>query len=393
MRKAFVVISGFNDRAVLAVCRALTRSKLPFGVISRGRTDMIESTAYAVRICARMSRILEIEELTAVLRMARKRLAVDRLVLLPSAEYLNRFALHHRDILARECACDLPLPDSDVYRSLSDKLRFSGLCNTHGIDTPPRLEDPDHACVPFVAKPRCELTKDGRSLKPRLFFTRADYERFLTEFDKSEYYFQEYIGGKSYYLLFSILSDGRHQILIQRNGAQQPGGRSILFAWPSDFERQDLVTRYLRLFKTLGFQGLVMIEVKQQDGCCYMIEANPRLWGPLQLTLDVDPAFLCTCLGDFLGQKCNDVPVAIRRRSYVWTGGIVETLRNGENIFWLQGGRLQMLIELLTCRLRDVYLRRDSLRAFLRSVRASSTDANVHQLWFYGRHNKPRSES
>jgi hypothetical protein len=35
-----------------------------------------------------------------------------------------------------------------------------------------------------------------------------------------------------------------------------------------------------------GFYGLVMIEVKEYDNQFYMIEANPRLWGPSQLILD-----------------------------------------------------------------------------------------------------------
>ena len=36
----------------------------------------------------------------------------------------------------------------------------------------------------------------------------------------------------------------------------------------------------------IGYYGLIMIEVKIQDGEYYMIEANPRLWGPSQLILD-----------------------------------------------------------------------------------------------------------
>ncbi len=366
--KAFVIVSGFNDRAVLAACRALTRASLPFAVVSRGEGDPIELTRYRDRICARISWKLELGELTGALRCVRERLGVDRLVLLPSSEYLNRFALEHREILQGELNCDLPLPASDVYLRVSDKQSFSALCREYGIESPAEIQNPDNASLPFVAKPRSEVTPDGRSMKPVLLFNADDYAEFRSSPDRQHYYLQSYVGGKSYYLLFNFLRDGGYRLLVQRNGAQQPGGRSMLFAWPAQFPAAKLVGRYVEMFSKLGFVGLVMVEVKEQAGRYFMIEANPRLWGPLQMVVDVDPTFFEAYLCDALGRQIPHSLPRTRPRSYLWTGGIVETIRAGERIAWLEGGRRRLIGELLLARLRDVYLRSDSIQAFLRSV-------------------------
>ena len=43
---------------------------------------------------------------------------------------------------------------------------------------------------------------------------------------------------------------------------------------------------YGRLIKSLNFHGLIMIDLKKHNNNYFLIEANPRLWGPSQLILD-----------------------------------------------------------------------------------------------------------
>ncbi len=366
-KTAFGVISGYNGRAVLSACRTLQARGALFGIVARGTGDAIHRTRYRTQVGAEIhSQDLDLESLTAALVSVRVKLAADRLVVLPSAEYLNRFLLTHRTHLEREAGCVLPLPSFDVYRQVSDKKRFAAHCTAKGLAVPAEYSGESPPSFPFAAKPRAEFSDVGQRCYPYLIHNRREYDAFRNAERLQDYYIQEYVHGRSYYLLFYFYQDGRYESFCQRNGAQQPGGKSIVFAWSEPFPEPALQERYALMLRDLGFQGLVMVELKGSAGRYRMIEANPRLWGPMQLTRDSGNDLVACYAAEFAG-----IPrprVHSRRRPYLWFNGILQTMHDGERLNWFAGGRRALWQALPRLPFHDVYLRPDSAQVFGREL-------------------------
>src|SRR5690606_1826134 len=96
----------------------------------------------------------------------------------------------------------------------------------------------------------------------------------------------EFIAGESFYLLFYFYKNGAAERFSQKNLMQQPSGGSIIAAVTSDFHRGHVALQFEELFRSIQFRGLVMVEIRGQGDRYYMIEANPRFWGPSQLFVD-----------------------------------------------------------------------------------------------------------
>jgi hypothetical protein len=366
-KTAFGIISGYNGRAVLAACRSLQARGAQFGIVARGAGDAIRQSRYRARIGAEIhSQDLELEALTESLARLRTALGAGRLVVLPTAEYLNRFLLTHRAHLEREAGCVLPLPSFDVYRTVSDKQQFAALCAANGLALPAEFPGESLPVFPFAAKPRAEFSDAGKRCYPYLIHDRREYAAFRNAELLQDYYMQEYVHGRSYYLLFYFFQDGRYRAFCQRNGAQQPGGKSVVFAWSEPFPEPALQERYGRVLRELGFRGLVMVELKGSAGNYRMIEANPRLWGPLQLARDSGNDLIACYAEEYAGIP-HPAPRP-RRRPYLWFNGIVQTVYARERLNWFAGGRRAFWRALPQLPFHDVYLRPDSVGVFGREL-------------------------
>lgn len=327
MRTAFVVFSGYNDRAVIAFLRSLRRHHVDCFIVANGGKDRIFCTPYGrfvacVRDCPALSRENIAEALDAVVVAAPGR----RLIYAPSTEALNRFFLENRDLLDSR-GIELPLVDECLYSALSDKQSFGTLCCSHGILVPGELSNPEECSVPFVAKP---VSYDiAAPVAPILVMTEADRSRLLAMPQVSRLYFQQFVDGRSLYLLLHVAKDGRVLSFSQENLVQQPNGKSIIAAIASDFHLDTQAGAFVEMLKGVRFHGLIMIEVRFNDDGCYMIEANPRFWGPSQLfvdamAFDLFDAFLADLGIDSSAPK--DTPVQGR---YFWLEGLISTLKSG----------------------------------------------------------------
>ena len=80
-------------------------------------------------------------------------------------------------------------------------------------------------------------------------------------------------------------------------------------------------TKYEKLFKEIKFTGFVMTEIKGDN---FMIEANPRFWGPSQLFVDAKVNLFEAFLHDynFISNKPPLVVSALKDVIYFWYGGI-----------------------------------------------------------------------
>jgi hypothetical protein len=169
-RPIIMVFSGYNIRGVVAFCRWAKEHKVDYCVIARSAEDPIFLTRYRSRVAVvRSSSALGPEELLGWAELLRKQTASQKVLILPSTEYLNRTLLAHRDVLEAG-GCVVPLVGVELYEKLSNKESFARTCADHGICIP--VEFPSLPLqVPFVAKPRAYAAASGRQLIPQLILS------------------------------------------------------------------------------------------------------------------------------------------------------------------------------------------------------------------------------
>jgi hypothetical protein len=372
--RTFLVPSGYNFRAVLAFCRALRRAGLRPAIIACTGDDPVFRTAFAGDVVfTRETRTLEVADFAAAARIACKFSGAARCVLAPTSEYFIRWAFGQRAALVA-AGCDLPLPDESVYTAVTDKAAFTAFARTQGLAVPREHEALTAEDLPAVAKPRWNISPDGRSLYPWLLRTAADLQRFHDRERAGDYFFQEWVEGRSYYLLFHLTAAGTTTIYSQENIAQQPGGKSILLARASTLHESPEAERWAGALRVARFHGLVMVEVRRRGDDYVLIEANPRLWGPLQLCLDGCPALLM----NYIAGQCGihvpahaSVPDAAAP-SYLWLGGLPAGKPD-----WHGARPVFPRAHLLGHLGSDVYLRADSWRHFCDELKPAAPAAAV----------------
>jgi hypothetical protein len=289
---------------------------------------------------------------------------------LPSTEYFNTFLLKHRVQIER-MNCEIPLVEASIYNRLTSKRTSTDFFSAAGFAVPSEWEHPDPKRLPAIAKPLRNVSRDGRSLYPRLLDKPAQLEAFRNEPNADEYFFQEHVRGDNLYLLMYLPRNGAPAMTwSQHNLLQQPDGKSMLLAEPSDFHHSDIATRLVAAVRRAGFHGLGMIEVIASADRSVYIEMNPRIWGPVQFCLDQHQPLLQAFIGETLH---GDPARYVHRRSkasrgkYFWLGGLTDTLATGMRPDWHAKSRSAMGV-ILHCIRSDVYLRSDSWRCFFHDL-------------------------
>lgn len=368
--RQFIVFTGGNDRAVLAFLRALRLCGERAHVVARTADDRVLRTSFRRDVrWIRPTHALSLDVAREAIARVREAAGDSPLVVLPSTEYLNLFLLEHRSQI-EGMGCAVPLVGRDLYALLTGKRTAADFFAANGIACPRELDPCRHPAVPLVAKPRCNVARSGESLYPHLLESREQLAGFLRDHDSSDYFFQEFVRGDSLYLLFHLGRDGHDVLWSQRNLLQQPDGKSMLLAEASDFHHSATAARMVEALRAKGFHGLGMIEVLRSGDRDVFIEMNPRIWGPAQFCIDQHQPLLQA----FIGESLYDHPARFlacnagrRRRRYLWSGGILETLRAGRRPVWhASPGRLwHAAVGNLAS---DVYLRKDSWRSFLHDL-------------------------
>ena len=367
MSKGILVLSGYNTRAVIAFCRWARPRRVPFHIIARNETDPIFLTAFRDSVfLTRKREDLELDDFRGWISRIREQCSYREVLVLPSTEFLNRFMLHHRAAI-ESAGGIVPLVAEELYERISDKYSFAQTCAESGVPVPEEYQAiPD--CFPFVAKPKSYASILNRQLKPYLILNRTA----LTDFRRSEtadnYFFQRYIEGKSLYLLASIPRTEAPVLFAQENLIQQANGGSVILARPDNFHEQKPALDYLALLAQLGFHGLIMIEVRLDRGTQrhFMIEANPRLWGPIQLIVDSGVDFF----GAYLRDYRFDIGSSPHRRQcrpfYFWSGGLI----GGTEPAYHNYSPNQFVREFNLISRHDLFLREDTLDLFRYEQRA-----------------------
>lgn len=316
-----LIIAGYNERAILAYIRTADNIGVDYRIVASSSRDNIYRTKYKDNILfERKSADLTLESIDNTLTQVRAYIDERPIVIIPSTESLNRFILDNREYYENRNVY-IPLCSKSIYTRISDKYSFDLLCKRYGIRTPVKYRDTKR--FPLVAKPKQYSMKGN--IKPVIIKNNKDYQLFSNTHDIDGFYYQQYIDGESYYLLFYISDHEDVYKLSQRNLVQQGGGGSIVAAEISNLHEDEVCREYEDMLLSVGFTGLVMIELRGETrDRLYMIEANPRLWGPSQLFVDSEVNLFYPFIADTSPICKNikrDTPKNVK---YFWKGGISE---------------------------------------------------------------------
>lgn len=371
-KKSWIVFGGGNDRAVIAFLRALRLCNERAHIVARTDCDRLLRSDFRHDVAwVRPTHELSMDVFSDSIDHVRQNTGTEKLIVLPSSEYLNTFLLQHRREI-ESMGCEIPLVDRPLYTQLTEKSSAIDFFSAAGIPAPRSIGFPSPTELPMVAKPFRNVSPTGKSLYPHLLHDCRELESFLHSHDAGDYFFQEFVHGESHYLLFHMSREqGRWFSWSQRNLLQQPDGKSMLLATPSTFHESEVASRLMQALRRAGFHGLGMVEMIRTRDRDIFIEMNPRIWGPLQFCLDHGEVLVQA----FIGETSHSDPSrylnrwpASRRHRYFWLGGLLETLRSGLQPAWhtTNASLSAIILRNLTC---DVYLRGDSWRCF------------THDLW------------
>lgn len=330
--RGILIFSGYNQRAIVAFLRTLVKKGIDEYEIVACSNDTIIKSAYSYKVIfTRKDNSLSVDLFSEIKRYSR----FDSLLLAPSTEALNRFAIDNRSEL-EAMGYEIPLVESALYNTISDKRLFYELCNKNGIKVPEIISFPSRCILKFVAKPAFYFSKEGKQLSPVLVKSESDYIDFCQNYDRDDFDIEEYVEGESFYLLYYFSKSGTVYAYSQKNIAQQPHGKSIVAAVPADIHNEEISEKYIKLFKEINYTGLVMVELRKKDDNYYMIEANPRFWGPSQLFVSSGYNFFEFFLSDYAFCSLSNTVEIDKNVKYLWQRGILDTLTKNEQIEYFE---------------------------------------------------------
>jgi predicted ATP-grasp superfamily ATP-dependent carboligase len=368
VNRSVLIFSGNNQRAVFSFCRFAIQEGIPFDIVANGSLDTIFQSSYSNRVVAlREKNKLDLVELLQFCELAKEKQKVNEIIILPSTEYLNRFLLKYKLVL-EEKGIQTGLCNESTYSVVSDKFSFSELCKSREIPVPREYSDLPRN-YPFVVKPK----EYGKGLskvheKPFLIFSKHNLEKIEKLENLSDYYFQDYIQGPSYYLLYYFSKTGEVFSYSQENLIQQDEGASMILARSSNIHKKSISDQFVKLFKEIGFYGLVMVEVKFDGENFVMIEANPRFWGPSQLILDSGMMLFDAFSYDY------SLKSVLKKRQYeegvyyFWSGGIIENFKAGKQPKFYNYEPSKFYSDYQSLIKHEVHLKKDTITIYFDEV-------------------------
>ena len=367
--RLLVIFSGYNQRAVVSFLRVVALYDVPFVIVSSGPQDPIQYSSYKDKVCYdRMDQSLSIAFFEPLLDFLRDSYPGYTYIFLPSSEALNRFLIDNVEYFSRKNVF-IPLVQKSTYCLISDKYVFKSFCKDSSIKIPD--EFPDLCKLPAVAKPKRGHASQYRTLYPRLIFNDDERTDFLKSVLKDDFFFERYIEGESYYLLYYFSKSGKVISYSQKNLVQQPGGKSIVAAESASIHREEVGDRFVALFKRLKFWGPVMVEVRFDGSDYYFIEANPRPWGPSQLFVDAGIKLFEHYLMDMgfdLGADMDSNSDG-KESTYFWLGGLVNSMRDERGPTYHKGISEEAFKKNIGSFIRnEIYMREDTFQIYLKEL-------------------------
>ena len=119
------------------------------------------------------------------------------------------------------------------------------------------------------------------------------------------------------------------------------------------------------MLRDQNFFGLVMVEVRldEYNGHYYMIEANPRLWGPLQFCVDNNVDLFGAMLRDYGFEISKSLSSCDPATHYFWSGGLT---KQSQPIAYHSYTSDEFVKDCQRLRTQDIFLRKDTLNLYLK---------------------------
>lgn len=313
--KKYLIFSGHNDRAVITLCRFMSRQNIDFQIVARDASDPIFNSPWGKNVSLiRSDRSVDLNLFKKI-----KNSSQDTLIYCPTTEFINDFSMKNRNELNR-MGFDIPLPEYGIYSKLSNKKSSSEYIQQLCDLIPPQDIPWGSRELPCVFKPKSNISS-GAVAYPKICFTDQDLEDSYLDLDPQQWFIQKYITGQSYYLCSYLSQCGEYASFWQENLVQQANGKSIVLARSSNNPGVNENKLFEKLHKS-GYHGPLMMEIIiDANGSIYFIEINPRFWGPLQLALDACPHLLELFISDTSRHHVQPLPRLTEPTWYSWAEG------------------------------------------------------------------------
>jgi len=365
--KVIIILSGYNQRALISLIRVLNKNNIPFKIVTLGKNDPIFLTKYCNNIIfQRKTQKLTIKLFDKISKYISNNYKYDKLIVLPSSEFLNRFLLKNRNKLEK-LNFEIPLVKEATYQTISDKYRFTNLCKSSGIKVP--NEFTHYSNFPFVAKPKYFFSEKNKAMYPYIIKSYDELKKFKNNENPNNFFYEQYIDGDSIYLLFYFSKSGEVIKYSQKNLIQQANGKSIIAAKAANYHKNIIANKFIEIFNKLKYFGPVMVEIKSFQDLFYLIEANPRIWGPSQLFVDANiPIFekYLVDLGFVVEINNLDPKDSI---NYFWYGGMFPLPVSNRNEIVFHNYKWNDFVRDFPDFLNnDVYRRSDTENIFIKEI-------------------------
>jgi predicted ATP-grasp superfamily ATP-dependent carboligase len=386
-----VLITDGNERAALAVTRALGRQRLKVAVGAENEDSLAAASKYCWRSFSYPSPYADERGFVSRLLEVVKSLKIS--TVFPISEIAMSLVVRHRREF--EAHTILPIPTTDAFESLSNKYRLMQLAAQLGVPIPETVFVPDGRWdrvfnglldFPVVVKPGVSVINiEGHRRKTQIHYAAGEAElgRLYKTIDylSQPSLIQRRIEGEGQGV-FALMDKGKPvSLFAHRRLREKPpsGGVSVLresVALP-----QPMTDYALRLLQHVGWHGVAMVEFKvdRQSGAPLLMEVNGRFWGSLQLALDAGINFPCLlyriAAGEELQLPVNGYRIGVKSR---WLLGdldhlLLRLLKSDEELSLPPNSPTKLKTLLEFCRfyqpgMRNEVLRFDDPKPFAREL-------------------------
>jgi predicted ATP-grasp superfamily ATP-dependent carboligase len=313
-----VLILDGNQRSALAATRSLGSRQIPVIVADESSSTLAGSSKYCTGGFTYPAPSASASEFIAVVqREAAKR---DVSVIFPMTDTTSYLLAQYRDSFP---GVHIPLGSARAMETLLDKWKLWELARSLDIAVPRTWslntladlpEIGPTLSFPLVVKPRHSRTwLNGTCIAAPVTYAHSlrELQAIIAgdpRLSQVPLLLQEYVSGEGQGV-FALYADGRPlTFFAHRRLREKPpsGGVSVL----SESIALDPRLREIaqRILDRVAWHGIVMLEFKVSwSGTPYLIEANPRFWGSLQLAIDAGVDFPYLLYQVALGEMPNAV--------------------------------------------------------------------------------------
>ena len=362
--KPVIILAGRNDRATIACLRSFERADIKYEIsLPANRESKLDPYNVVWKLSPYRNKITShnyhpIENPDKFIKSLEKlRNSRGGFILYPIGEAEMRTILENINKIGK-LGIEIGTVDIDTFLEISNKDTFTDLCRNYEIPIPKEIPyQQAKNNLPFVAKPKYNITEDGRKITPYLIFNKRELDIFNNKEDKTDFFYQEFIQGTPYYYC-SLWNDGEIvSKFTQQTIRQQPNGKSVFKASPANISNS-ILEKSNSMLNDLNWNGPIMIEFKLTGGDYYAIEANPRFWGPLQLAVDNGVDFPTMLYNQMTNSDKPTNTAPNKPKGYRWSTGYL----NGLWMKYFNGGQFaEHTDEGATVDYNDVWLRKDTI--------------------------------